>query len=135
MQIFDSPQFYLKLERYVAGTGNVAPNVTWRNSHAANIEAILKSGQVLTVKISSVPGWRASVGGRRVPIVRDALDFTTIKPGCNGACEINLEWSSPGPWLDYRNDIGDSNFPVSSKDSRLRTRVWRQLMIASKGSR
>ena len=97
---FDSPQFYQNLEQYLTGAGNLAPKVTWENSHAAKILAMLKSGQVLNVKIASVPGWRASVGGRRVPIVRDALDFMTIKPGCNGSCEINLEWSSPVPgWI------------------------------------
>ena len=97
---FDSLEFYLKLERYVAGSGGVAPKVTWRNSQAAIIETTLKPGQVLNVKISSVPGWRATVGGKRVPIVRDALDFMTIKPDCNGACEIKLEWSSPVPgWI------------------------------------
>lgn len=96
----DSPEFYLELERYVGGAGGVAPKVIWRNSHAANIEATLKAGQVVNVRISSVPGWRASVGGKRVPIVRDALDFMTIKPDCNGACEIKLEWSSPVPgWI------------------------------------
>ena len=97
---FDSPEFYLKLERYVAGSGDVVPTVTWKNSHAMNIDAVLKPGQIVNVKISSVPGWRATVGGKRIPIVRDALDYMTVKPDCNGACEIRLEWSSPLPvWV------------------------------------
>ena len=97
---FEGEGFYGKLEGYVAGAGGDAPSVRWLSSRAAVINASMKPGQVASVKISSVPGWRASVGGKRVAIVKDSLDFMTIKPECNGACEINLEWTAPVPvWL------------------------------------
>ena len=97
---FEGDGFYRKLQGYVDGTGSEAPKVNWLNSHAAVISGVVKAGQVVNVKISSVPGWKATVGGNRVAIVKDSLDFMTIKPECNGACEIKLEWLAPVPvWL------------------------------------
>ena len=97
----ESADFYGKLEEYVEGASfSTPPTVHWNNSHSATISATMDPTQVLSVKISSVPGWRATVAGKRVPIERDPLDFMLLKPSCNGACEINLQWSSPFPvWI------------------------------------
>lgn len=89
------------MEQYVEGaSGSIPPTVKWNESQKATISAQLKETQVLSLKITSAPGWKAYVGGKRVPIEKDALDFMVIKPGCTAACEIDLQWSSPFPvWI------------------------------------
>lgn len=37
-------------------------------------------------------GWRAKVGGREVPLTRDPLGLMVIAPGCDGPCEIHIEY-------------------------------------------
>ena len=84
----------LDLERYVAALDNpVQPDARfeWGSAHTARVTTAVAPGSVLSVHISYHPGWRATVAGQAVPIVRDALGQMAIAvPPCSPACTVDL---------------------------------------------
>jgi hypothetical protein len=52
------------------------------------------------------PGWHAVAGGRVVQIHKDGLGLMWLRPGCNGPCEVDLEYDGGWElrlcrWLSY----------------------------------
>ncbi|HTS62834.1 MAG TPA: hypothetical protein VMH28_12480 [Candidatus Acidoferrales bacterium] len=64
----------------------------WRSPSAATIDANLEPGHILSVQISWDEGWKASSGGRPVPVRGDKLGQVVIEPGCNGRCTVELNY-------------------------------------------
>jgi hypothetical protein len=69
-----------KLRAYaaVAEQGPDAPaTVSWQSSDSFRAHATLQPGQVVLVEEAWDPAWRASAGGREVPVGRDPMGFMT----------------------------------------------------------
>jgi hypothetical protein len=65
----------------------------WMPAHNAQVTADLHKGQLVSVQISSDPGWEATVAGQKRPQFADALSMMVIDPQCEGACTIDLRWT------------------------------------------
>ena len=48
------------------------------------------------MQVSYDPGWHARVNGEARKLERDGLGLMWIRPGCNGACELDLAYD--GGW-------------------------------------
>jgi len=47
-----------------------------------------------------MPGWRATINGRTVPVHGDKLGLIVVDPTCNGACQIDLNFGViPEDWI------------------------------------
>jgi hypothetical protein len=82
-----------QLDRYVAALEDPAGPVAdfeWRNFHAARILAAAQPGQVVAVQETYVPGWHAVVDGVQKPVEKDGLGLMIVRPGCHGACTIEM---------------------------------------------
>jgi hypothetical protein len=93
----DTPQ----LERFVAALENPAypePAFRWTTRHSADVRAVLKPGQVIATQITYHPGWHALVGGKEQPVWKDGLGLLSVKPACQGACEITLTYDGGSEW-------------------------------------
>jgi hypothetical protein len=66
--------------------------LTWTSAHTARIETSLGAGQVVSWQMAWHPGWHARVGGKEVPIERDALGMMMIYPRTDGASVIDLQY-------------------------------------------
>jgi hypothetical protein len=67
-------------------------DLVWQSPSHGVIRAIMKPGQVLSVQVSYVPGWRARVQGREVPVHKDAIGLIVAEPACNGPCDVDLKF-------------------------------------------
>ncbi len=74
--------------------------LSWRTPTEAAIRTAMKPGQVLSVQETWMPGWRARVAGRDVPVRGDKLGLIVIEPNCDGACEVDLSFGViPEGWV------------------------------------
>jgi len=64
----------------------------WQGTSRAVIDAPMKPGEVMSVQVTWAPGWRASVDGRKVPLRKDGIGLLVLEPGCDGPCEIRLDY-------------------------------------------
>jgi hypothetical protein len=72
----------------------------WEGTSRAVINAPIKPGQVLSVQVTWAPGWRASVDGRKIPLRKDAIGLMVLEPGCDGPCNIRLDYvATPEAWI------------------------------------
>ena len=62
---------------------------TWQGNAAFTVRAPVRSGQVVSVQMSYLPGWKATVNGHAVPVRGDGLGLLVMEPDCDGACEIH----------------------------------------------
>jgi hypothetical protein len=68
----------------------------WRSpATLALLARQVQTGDVVSVRVSAHPGWRASMNGAPVPASADALGFLVLRPPPCTACRIHLEWSPP----------------------------------------
>lgn len=84
------------LQKYAAALEDPSmpiPQFTWRNRHSALIRAALKPGEVVSVRISFHPGWRAAVTGAPRPVHSDAIGFMIVDARCAGTCEVTLDYN------------------------------------------
>jgi hypothetical protein len=65
---------------------------TWTSAHTARIVTDIGAGQVVSWQEAWHPGWHARVGGKEIPIARDALGMMTIYPHQGGALTIDLSY-------------------------------------------
>jgi hypothetical protein len=88
-----------QVRRYVAAleepTRSTAA-LTWKNPDRGQVRASIAPGDVISLQITYDPGWRATVGGRAVPIRTDRLGLIVIEPQCSGECLVDLEFTG-GP--------------------------------------
>jgi len=83
------------LEPYVTALedpGNAPARFQWTSHHSAHISTSMKVGQVLSVQVSYDPGWHATVNRTRKPIMRDKIGQMVVDPGCEGQCEIEMQY-------------------------------------------
>jgi hypothetical protein len=80
---------------YVAALDDAAlplADLTWLSPSRAAIRTSMNRGQVISVQETYMAGWRASVGGRDVPVHGDQLGLIVIEPGCDGSCAVDLSF-------------------------------------------
>ena len=70
--------------------------LTWEGRNRVRIAVPPAPGQVLSIQINHHPGWHATVAGVSREILRDGLGLMWLRPACNGACEVILEYD--GGW-------------------------------------
>jgi hypothetical protein len=78
---------------YVAALDDPAmppASLGWNGPSHARIGALMAKGQVVSVQENYAPGWRASVGGREIPVHKDGIGLITVAPECQGPCVIDL---------------------------------------------
>jgi hypothetical protein len=63
---------------------------TWTSEHSGRIVTDLGAGQVVSLQMAWHPGWHARMGGKNIPIARDALGMMTIYPSGGGPMTIDL---------------------------------------------
>ncbi len=83
------------LDSYLAAMENPefpAAKLQWRSAGDAVISVPMRPDQVLSVQISSDPGWSVYSAGRRVPTWSDKLGQMVVEPHCNGLCTIELKF-------------------------------------------
>ena len=68
----------------------------WTSRHSAEIQAVLRSEQLISVQITYHPGWRATVNGTECLLSGDGLGLIVIEPRCEGACNVQLIYD--GGW-------------------------------------
>jgi len=80
---------------YVAALDDVAlplAELAWTSPSQAVIRTSMNRGQVISVQETWMPGWRARVAGRGVPVHGDKLGLIVIEPGCDGVCQVDLSF-------------------------------------------
>jgi hypothetical protein len=54
----------------------------------------------MSVQVTWAPGWRASVNGRKIPLRKDGIGLLVLEPGCDGPCDIRLDYvATPEVWI------------------------------------
>jgi hypothetical protein len=61
---------------------------TWKGTHAAQIDAQVGPGDIVSVQENYHPGWHADKGR----VFKDGLGLMAIEPQCAGACRIELSY-------------------------------------------
>jgi hypothetical protein len=69
-------------------------DMQWDGTSRAVIRGPMKRGQVISVQVNYAPGWRATVEGRDVPVRKDGIGLLLVEPGCDGPCEVRLEFGA-----------------------------------------
>jgi hypothetical protein len=85
-------------KRYIAAVESEAapsPTFVWLQDSRARIHATLAANQVLSVQVTYHPGWKATAGGRTVPISKDGLGQMILGPP-PGDYDISLVYD--GGW-------------------------------------
>ena len=67
-------------------------DLQWLSPSRGVIRTNMNPGQVISVQESFMPGWEAHVAGREVPVHTDQLGMIVVEPGCNGPCEVALNY-------------------------------------------
>ncbi len=101
------------IERYDAALDDASlplADFKWEGRNQIHIRTVAKPGQVISIQVSYHPGWHASrhaeAGGAAVQIQKDGLGLMWLRPGCNGPCEVDLEYDGGWElrlcrWLSY----------------------------------
>jgi hypothetical protein len=67
-------------------------DMRWNGNSRFTVRAPMTRGQVLSVQVSYVPGWTATVGGRSVPIRSDGIGLMVVEPDCEGTCAVEIAY-------------------------------------------
>jgi hypothetical protein len=73
-----------------------AADLSWEGPNRMRIRTTSQPGQALSVQVGYHPGWRATANGQRRAIYKDGLGLMWLRPECNGACEVVLDYD--GGW-------------------------------------
>jgi hypothetical protein len=75
-------------------------DLQWQSPTRATIRTSIQPGQLISVQETWMPGWRATINGRTVPVHGDKLGLIVVDPTCNGACQIDLNFGViPEDWI------------------------------------
>lgn len=81
--------------RYVAALddpGAPPANLRWTSRHSVEVEADLRSGDVLSFQEAYHPGWHATLNGIARRILRDGLGQMIVDADFTGPCKIELTY-------------------------------------------
>jgi len=84
-----------EVERYVAALENELPpkaEFRWQGANRIRIQATAWPGQALSIQVTHHPGWHATANGASRQIKSDGLGLMWLQPGCNGPCDVQLEY-------------------------------------------
>jgi hypothetical protein len=84
-----------EVERYVAALENeLLPKAEfrWQGANRIRIQTTAWPGQALSIQVTHHPGWHASANGASRQIKSDGLGLMWLQPGCNGPCDVQLEY-------------------------------------------
>jgi hypothetical protein len=65
-------------------------NFRWTSRHSAEIQALLRPDDLLSVQITYHPGWHALVHGAARKVFGDGLGQLIVEPDCVGPCDVQL---------------------------------------------
>ncbi len=88
-----------EIDRYVAAIDDPSlPDASfrWDGNNRAEIAATLRPGQAISVQVSYHPGWHATANGKRTTVRPDGLGLISLRPDCDGPCDIVLTYN--GGW-------------------------------------
>jgi hypothetical protein len=75
-------------------------SLQWSGPSRATIRTTMTPAQAISVQVTGAAGWRATVGGRKIPVRRDGLGQLILDPGCNGNCVVDLYYgTTPEVWF------------------------------------
>jgi len=89
------PQDTKDLNRYVAALEDESlplADFRWEGDNRIHIRAHASPGQVVSVQVSNASGWHARANAASRKIETDGLGLMWIQPGCNGPCDLDLEY-------------------------------------------
>lgn len=66
--------------------------LTWSGNSRFRVKAPLKRDQVISVQMTWMPGWRASVAGREIPVHGDQLGQMILEPACPAVCVVEASY-------------------------------------------
>jgi hypothetical protein len=87
------------VERYVAALDDPSlPGTSfgWEGRNRIRIRTTGGPGRAVSVQETYHPGWHATVAGSPCKIFKDGLGLMWLRPGCEGSCEIVLDYD--GGW-------------------------------------
>jgi hypothetical protein len=85
------------LRPYVAALDDPAlpvAQMNWEGTSRASVHAQVRRGQAISVQVNYAPGWRARVAGRSVPVRQDGIGLLVLEPGCDGPCDVQMEFGA-----------------------------------------
>ena len=75
-------------------------DLVWESQSKARIRASMSGTQALSIAMNWAPGWRAEVSGKPAEVRKDGIGLIALVPGCNGPCEVELEYgASTEAWI------------------------------------
>ncbi|MFN0103023.1 MAG: hypothetical protein ACKV2U_13145 [Bryobacteraceae bacterium] len=83
----------------------------WKNRHEAEIKGRLSRGQLISVQVTYVNGWRTEVNGEARSVVGDGIGMMVIRPECEGLCTITLSYDGglerrAARWISLVSGLG-----------------------------
>ncbi len=88
----------VELARYASAIeddARAAVGFEWSGRNAARVSATLRRGELVSVQVPWVAGWKAAANNRALAVSADGLGFILLHPECDGNCEIGLTWAGP----------------------------------------
>ena len=73
-----------------------AAELRYEGTDHIRIHTTAAPGQALLVQVGYHPGWHATVNGQPRPLYKDGLGLMWLKPECNGACDVSMDYD--GGW-------------------------------------
>ncbi len=70
--------------------------LSWANWHTGTATGRFATGELLSLQISYVKGWHATVRGEERPVRSDGLGLMVVDPRCTGLCTVDLSFD--GGW-------------------------------------
>jgi len=83
------------VEKYVAALEDSSlplAEFRWEGTNRIHISTVARPGQAVSVQVTAHPGWHAKVNGVTRRIEADGLGLMWLPPGCNGPCEVQLDY-------------------------------------------
>jgi hypothetical protein len=90
-----SPRDIGAVEKYVAALEDVSlpqAEFQWQGANRIHIRTVAWPGQAVSIQVTHHPGWHAKANGVERQIEADGLGLMWLRPGCNGACDLQLEY-------------------------------------------
>jgi hypothetical protein len=79
-----------------------AADFRWTSRHSAEVHALLRPDDLLSVQVTYHPGWHALVNGASRRVFGDGLGQIVIEPDCDGQCGVKLVYDGGVEMLTAR---------------------------------